>query len=198
MSKQIIVEQIEEAEKQRKELFALQAPINKKLVSNSKKLDKLRNKLSVVELAETRTSEQEIEYYLSEEYDEGMVKHTARESFWREFGLHRGGMRRETKQSYLEVALTYNDEKSLEKNLKALEKVLPYIKSIEGYKKIGIFEHTLSEFGSYELLIKKDEYSVSHYYGYNKDKFKTLRAALEYIQKNHWYDGKETDGEEDY
>ena len=79
-----------------------------------------------------------------------------------------------------------------------LDFFLPYIKPTEGYKHVGVFEHTCSENGMYELR----EYGASDIcliktiYGREsvEARFEAWRAAFEYVQKHHWYgDDDETD-----
>jgi len=202
LSKDQIVETLNKAKSIRREYFAEKEQIDKKLTQNYKIIEKLRDQLTEIELKELKTEQEKIEYFLIAGDDlgeAGPVRYKAREEFWHNFGLHRAGSFRETNQVALSVKLTYGSEKSLAQQLKALDKVLPYIKpQNDGMKKLPIFEHTLSEFGSYWLRVSEDrkQYIIESRYRDEKE-FKSLADALKYIQKYHWYDGKDKE-DDDY
>ena len=118
-----------------------------------------------------------------------------RDKFWKNYcgnlGLYKSGYYAATNQINLSVKLTYGNQKSLDNHFKQITELLPHIKSQDdGYKHFDIFEHTLSRGCSYKLLINEKEYIISAGC-WSKEKFKDLKSALEYIQTNHWYDGKE-------
>jgi hypothetical protein len=74
---------------------------------------------------------------------------------------------------------------------KEWEEWIPFIKEIDGAKRISIFEHTLSEFASYELRVKNNKYIIAELRldrrGTDIATFKTLEEALSYIQEHHYY-----------
>lgn len=193
MEKQEILNKIQQVTQERESLFELKKPIDEKLHKTHNQLDRLRNQLSNLELKETRTEEETLIYFLTENDDEGMAKYKARDKYLYDLGLGRSGYHREIQQANIQIGLTYNDSKKLEKVLTSLEKVLPHVKPLEdGYKHISIIEHNLSQYGSYYLLIKDGEYKIASSYR-DISKYKTLRKALEYIQEQLWYDGRDNE-----
>lgn len=71
-----------------------------------------------------------------------------------------------------------------------LDLFLPYIRETDGYKKIGVFEFTLSADGMFELRqygiedirLIKTRYNVPS----ELQRFASWRAAFEYVRTNHW------------
>lgn len=123
-------------------------------------------------------------------------------------GLNRIGYNPKTNQTFIHIAL-YNrrDKKYQNKNTKtykSLITLLPHIKSMEdGYKLIGISEHTCSEHGVYQLKIKGDtpysdctiskttygrEYEVITFNGQNGSNENNLKKAFNYIKDNLYCD----------
>ena len=109
--------------------------------------------------------------------------------------------------------MTKGSQESYDKTLTSLKLLIPHLKSFEiknvregnlrgeinlTGKKIGIFEHTCSQFGVYNLFISdtgKKPYSILKTV-YNRttlmNSFATLEEIVKHIQENIWYDGGET------
>lgn len=100
----------------------------------------------------------------------------------------------ETNQEYLTVWLYKNTP--LEKQME-IKDFIPYIKPLnDGWKHVGIFEESLSEYDSYSLLIKEKEFKVVAARGYYKVpkegiKFDTLEKAMDFIRLNLYYQENE-------
>lgn len=87
--------------------------------------------------------------------------------------------------------------------------VLPYVKAVNGWKFVDIFEYTLSAYGCWALLINEDEtrYCVCSRPHVGKEprhpRFETdnIHAALEYIYKHHpytWENGSTEPDDDEY
>ena len=69
--------------------------------------------------------------------------------------------------------------------------ILPAIKSTDGIKILGIFEHSLSAYGVYELEISSASFDlVIHRYTRKsvEASFASLKDAIYYIKENHYYE----------
>ena len=82
----------------------------------------------------------------------------------------------------------------IKRGLKTLAPLLKPITNKHGLKDhffISIFEHTLSEHGTYHMLVAKDlseAVVIKSYYHQESVEFKgTLDATLKHIAEHHWY-----------
>lgn len=107
------------------------------------------------------------------------------------------GYRPSTMQRVIQISLykyAPDSAAKLEKTFNGLQKILPYIEPVDGWKAIDIFESTLSESGSYNLYVGEKVCELRKCtYGSERVIFKanSLLEALEYIQKHHPYDSKD-------
>lgn len=70
---------------------------------------------------------------------------------------------------------------------------MPYLKPVEGWLRVSIFERSLSASGSFKLLMKPDgtEFQcarVRYSQVVVEKSSNALREVLAYIQQNHYYD----------
>ena len=136
------------------------------------------------------TKEQEIEYFL---FEDGFVdgeRYKARQKYWNDKGWWKSGYSHEIQQVNLSLMLYKGDTANLEQTIKNVEEVLPFLKPLNGKKRLDIFEHTLSEDGSWTVEIDDESFDlVVHRYCRRsvEKQFKTLRELIEYIQENHYY-----------
>ena len=107
------------------------------------------------------------------------------------FGMDTGYYNSETDQMVVQISLKSNDTDGLKLVHDGLNEVIPHIIPSFGYKFIDIFEHTLSEDGSYSLRIYEKEHNqfklmVTRWHReslvYESD---NLMDVLAYIQKHH-------------
>lgn len=99
-------------------------------------------------------------------------------------GVYWGGQHIETEQPYLRII--FDQDKQL-----GIMSFVPYIKC----NQVGIFEHTLSQYGKYVLKNINEQPNLTiTTYGREKivKEFNTLDEALKYIYVNHPYNKKET------
>lgn len=165
----------------------------------SKKIEKLREEQELVEMKQPMKPEDEIEYFLFEDGRVSGERYKAREKFWNDKGLWHSGYFPEMSQIHLEIMLYKGVNDNLEKVFTTLEKVLPYIKTQNGVKRLGVFEHSLSENGSYTIEITDETFDlVVHRYGRKSlvKSFDNLLSLLQYVQQHHYYESSE-DGERD-
>lgn len=108
---------------------------------------------------------------------------------------------RDTGQRCLNVMLTRGSQESLEKTLAAIRELSGHYKpQPDGFVHYSVFENTLSESGSYYLLVSPDFASAmvtQHSYSRVTTLFEgDLKSAVAFVQENHWYDDPEEEGDE--
>lgn len=188
-------------EKEIASLLAKQAPLiaqrdnlTTQIVNIGKEIEKLREELELVQMKQPMTPEEEIEYFLFEDGCVSGERYKAREKFWNDKGLWHSGYFPEISQIHLEVMLYKGVNDNLENVFTTLEKVLPYVKTQNGVKRLGVFEHSLSENGSYTIEITDESFDlVVHRYGRKSavKSFDSLLSMLQYVQKHHYYESSE-------
>lgn len=126
--------------------------------------------------------------------DNGTVAYNELERQLAKFGMDTGTYNPETDQMVVQISLKSNDSDGLKLVHDGLNEVIPHIIPKFGYKFIDIFEHTLSEDGSYSLRIYEEEHNqfklmVTRWHResvvYESD---NLMDVLAYIQKHHHRD----------
>jgi len=188
-----IEKEIESNEEKREELFKKKAPIDRNLIRLSKRNSKLSDQITKIRATSKKT---DWEWLLQDDNaSNGMEKYHLRQNKLRELNLASSNIFPTTRQVQIRVALTKNDKESLPKTLKGLKKILKYVKPVEKFKRIDIFEHTLSEHGVYELLINEDknQYYIQCTRWTRVEilyKFDNLKDALEKIQNSYFYEDK--------
>lgn len=164
------------------------------IVKISKKIEKLREEQELAQMQQPMKPEDEIKYFLFEDGWVSGERYKARGKFWREKGLWHSGYFPEISQIHLEVMLYKGVNDNLQKVFTALEEVLPYLKVHNGVKRLGVFEHSLSEYGSYAIEIADESFDlVVHRYGRKSavKSFDNLLSLLQYVQKHHYYESSE-------
>jgi hypothetical protein len=198
---------IEELTKEREVILEQIKPFQDKVGSLYNEIQSLKAKLYAIDrdnMDHPEMSEDErIAYYLENDGDsKGMDHYKAKEKFWQKLGLWPSGYYPSIQQQGLRVML-YKDKHTNQQTIDIISKVLPHMKTIEGIdhnrpniKVFGIFEHTLSEYGSYSLFFDTDyeEWIVSIISWHTRrDVYVTesLEDVINYISENHSYDGDE-------
>lgn len=138
------------------------------------------------------TSKEEIEYYLFEDGTVSGSRYAEREKYWEDMGLSRFGYFPDRNQVSLKLMLTKGCEKSFQKTMETLEMILPHMKKgHDGNKKLGVFEYTLSEYGSYEIEVNNLGFFLNKWvYGTKRHlkTFESLEEIVRYAQEHHYYD----------
>ena len=187
-----LIKEIADIEAKREALFKIKKPIDESLVALHKQKEKAQDKLAIIQTAKPKTPEEEINYFLHSNGNEGQAKYNAGKKFFGDMGLNKSGIYPETGQVGLSLMMTKGCNKSYEKTLATINLLLPHMKPLnEGYKIFSIFEHTLSEYGCYSLFIHADgTFEVSKMAWHRRSteaKFNTLEEVITYIQVNHYY-----------
>lgn len=195
--------------KERDSIFEQIKPLNIKVQSLYDDIEELNGKLSEVERNEMDqsgiTEDARIAYYLENDGDtKGSEHYHATCKFWQDMGMRPDGYFPSINQKSLSVML-YKDKSTNAKTIDTITKTLPHMKTIDGIdeyrpniKVFGIFEHTLSEYGSYSLFFDTDteEWIVSIIvYRSRRDVYvtKSLDDVINYISEHHSYDFIEED-----
>lgn len=185
---------IAKLKKRREELFKLRKPIDKELTSSYEKIEKLKEDLDKLVL----DNMEGIDWAFLLNADNGMQSYKAFEKELGKFDLYGPNGTIKNKRCF-QIMLTKNSKESLDKVLKGLNILLPYLdyndfgKGYKHYKYVDIFEHTLSQWGSWYCLIdeEKNEYLLMcdrYHRTYKEKEFSTLKDLIVYIQENHYYE----------
>jgi len=191
----ILDSKIEELKEKQSELRKARGSMDKELSSLHKKIEKLQEKrdTSILKNGGSR-KKSDIEIMLDGN-PETTVMYEYQKKLFENIGLMNGGYSSSySGQTIIQIALNRRNNKKTAVVYAAVCKLLPYLKPYEKDSttiQIGIFEHTLAEFGPYYLYIEGNSaeskcYVSKHRY-YIEDRFDNLQDALKYIQKTLWY-----------
>ena len=110
---------------------------------------------------------------------------------WQVLGLDTSGYNGDIYQNIPQIKLTKEDNTKTDAQYHVLCKLLPFMKSHDGVKRVSIFEHTLSAGDVYSLHVYDNRVCLhTHYRGEIKT-FESLLEAMTYVQKNYWYESSE-------
>ena len=188
-----IDEELAELEAKRAVICAQISKLTEQSAALYDQCQKLREEIAEREIA--KSDRPNWPFLLKEQ--NSMVMYRALDKALHEFGMSSSGYRSATMQRAIQISLyKYHPESAakLQKTLEGLEKVLPYIEPIEGWRIIAILESTLSEHGVFDLYVGEKACELRKtVYGRERTVFKanSLLEALEYIQKHHPYDSKD-------
>ncbi len=125
-------------------------------------------------------------------HEESSVLYRERERQLALLHLHPSGYWADTGQKAIQITLTKNSDAKTKAVFDGLCLVLPHIIPDEdGYRRISIFESTLSQYGSWQLVGLTDNENGEFLLLCNrreKKRFPNLMEALIYCQKNCWYE----------
>ncbi len=195
----MIEEQIKELEEQIAYLHKRIEPLQQDILKKHKRVERLREKLSAQHEKEGKLDDIR---WLIENYepDRTSQKHYQALSNWAyTHGVYMSGYIPETNQPSFKVMMR-KDGSNLDQTIDTLNILLPILKPFrpEYYEGdgeviyISVFEHTLSEWGSYGMYVDPNgEWAkVDRICRYRGEVLfsGTIREALEYLAKNHWYE----------
>lgn len=193
-----IEEQIKQKEARRQEIFKIKEPLDEELVKLYNQIQKLKEKQTEAKLEEDMTLAEKVEWLLFEDgRSSDMKRYNECRNFFQEMGLLVGGYYPFSEQRAIEIMLYKGVQDNLDKTFEAISLVLPFIKPIndEGERRFKLFEHTLSEWGIYDLRFDKVgtwTLNKTTYGRKNVEKtFENLYDALKYCQKHHYYESSE-------
>ena len=198
--------EILEIETFRNELFKKQKKVNDQLRFFYDKIAKLNEKKDKIILNSDKKDD--LEWLMEFREPESKVKREQREKILKEYGLTGSGYNPQTNQHAIKLTINENDsDEKLENIEKGLLKILPIIKPFSHdfkepgmfknpLKMIGIFEHTLSQNGIYNLVVDPNNNNhcavICHSWSRisSKKEFNSLMDALKHIRKYHYYESK--------
>lgn len=144
------------------------------------------------QLVETKLDENpdDIAFLINYDYEgETSKSHTVLDNLAKQHGLrHHGGYWVKTMQLVLKIQLNHHQD--YHETLEGIKFFLPFIKPDEdGYAHFDIFEHTLSQYGSYTLKVKPNVLTGAIIMCNRRVNFSgTLEAALRQISEVLWYE----------
>lgn len=149
-------------------------------------------------LEEDMTLAKKVEWLLFEDGSSSdMKRYNECRNFFQEMGLLVGGYYPFSEQRAIEIMLYKGVQDNLDKTFEAISLVLPFIKPIndKGERRFKLFEHTLSEWGIYDLRFDKVGTWTLNKTTYGRknveETFENLYDALKYCQKHHYYESSE-------
>lgn len=197
-----IEKQIADKEARRAELFKLKEPIDKELMKLYEEITKLNEKLTKAKLNQEMSFEEKFEYLMFENgIGSDMERYREAEKMLSELGFHMGGYCPYSKQKCAQIMLYKGVNDNVEQVYENLVKILPLIKihNEKGEKRFKLFEHSLSENGVYELVLK-DNSTKLVVWRYHQENFikewANLKDALLYCQQHHYYESSFTEDKE--
>lgn len=190
--------QMKALEDERTKLFKKKKPIDDKLVKTYEELNKLVEQRDKLLVDGIDSQHPDWDFLLESNSHGSVIKSAARDRLLAPMGLRSSGYFEATQQVAIEIQLDYMQ--NIEKTLQGLRALRPHIKPVNNILRFGVFEHTLSAFGVYELYVAKEGEKcrlVKTTHGRQSDvsKFDNLRDALKYIAKHCWYQGKPAESE---
>lgn len=199
-----IEEKIKEKEARRQEIFKIKEPLDNELLKLYDEIQKLKKEQSEIKLKEDMTLGEKIEWLLFEDgYSSDTKRYKECQKFFNELGLRCSGYYPYSEQKALEVMLYKGVQDNLDKTFKALNLVIPFIKPINdrGERRLKLFEHTLSEWGIYDLKQSKEGVWTLNKTTYGRERvektFENLYDALKYCQQHHYYESSEYEDNEE-
>jgi hypothetical protein len=183
----------EELEKEKQKLEKDLESLRKNYKTLMTKLTKTTNRISEIdsELDKRNLKGNDIEKLL-ETFPETETKEKLLRDLLSKFDLSAEGYFPDTGQRCIQISLEKDSKESLQKTYYGLKLLLPYLKPVkDGNIYVDIFESTLSRFGIYTLIIKKEKFEVEKTTcGHPETIYsnKDLKKVLEYIQKHHYYE----------
>jgi len=190
-----LTQQIERLEKEREELFAQRAPIDKAIEKNYGILEKLREKRGKMMVAQMPKDVIDFDLILNPDLKSQSLYREADRQVMR-LGLYRSGYFEVTKQACLKLMMYKNRPENLQKTYDSVMLALPHIKphpsgEFAGCKVFSIFESTLSAHGSYFFLVAEgNACKILRSYGTRYSEigsFSDIMTGLTYVQKKLYY-----------
>lgn len=123
----------------------------------------------------------------------GLERYKACNKALAEIGLMSSGYFPETNQRCVRICMHQEKAGEVEQVATSLELLMPYLKPIEGWLRVSIFERSLFSSGSFKLLMKPDGTEFQCVRGrYSQTAVEktssSLREVLAYIQQRHYYE----------
>jgi hypothetical protein len=182
-------------DKKREELFKIKEPIDKQLSSLYEKKEKLQNQIDTSRI--NRKGKIDWEWILHCDHSQSTAHYRAAKDAMAKLGLMNSGFYENTNQISISIVINKNEYKKIPKIMKSIDILLPFLKPVvDGFICFGIFEHTLSKHGIFQLKINKKlkGYISCTRYGHeevtigSKTDLSPLEDLLKYCAKELWYE----------
>lgn len=167
------------------------APLNDRIRKLNIRIADLKEEEALAFDATLLSREDQIKHFLFEDGSVAGERYSQRRAFWAKSFLSMNGYIPEVNQIQLRIMLYKNDEKNFNGTIDNLREVLPLIASVEGIKRVNIFEHNLSENGRYNLVTDDVKYWVERVYGYRTNTvFESVELydVMKFIKEDLWYE----------
>jgi hypothetical protein len=191
-----IIDKLQRLGQELKEAHDAMKPLQAKCSKLSGQISRLAEKRDLLKLA-TRPNPDEIDFDIilpKDGYGQTVANHKERERQLELLHLRASGVWTDTGQGAIQISLLKARSEKTKAVFDGLCVVLPHIvPNDQGMRRIGIFEHTLSQHGSWFLGVLGDNGSSETLLLCNNrenQRFTNLMAALEYCQEYHWYEEK--------
>lgn len=193
LTQQEIKVNIDNLQSVREFLFKQKKEIDRKLLDNYKSIEKLKELDSIKFLQKTDlTFKEKVDFLLFEDGHAPKNSHNECYSFFNSelSGLYVSGYFPFNNQKSIQIKLLKGVNCNIESVYNSLNKILDIIKPFndKGDKLFSLFEYTLSEYESYNIILNKDnEWKLVNGRYQTLEKFESMRQMLDYCQKHHYY-----------
>lgn len=182
-----LTSELVDMERQRDDLFAQRAPIDRKIEHVTKRIAHFNELIGEIMDEEGRKNGPDWKTLVRQE-DDGRTYYEYVQSQFASIGLGCEGYWSDTYDRNLRISMTKGSLESFDITKRAVELIAPLLTEKDGMVKFSIFEHTLSANGIYMLWVTKDSQRAK--VTLNRwDRFEgTLDEVLTRIQRDHYYD----------
>ncbi|GAB9152631.1 hypothetical protein BDS110ZK17_23700 [Bradyrhizobium diazoefficiens] len=182
-----LTSELVDMERQRDNLFAQRAPIDRKIEHVTKRIAHFNELIGEIMVEEGRKNGPDWKTLVRQE-DDGRKYYEYVQSQFEGIGLGCEGYWADTYDRNLRIKMTRGSQESFDITKRAIELIAPLLTEMDGMVRFSIFEHSLSANGIYMLWVTKDlrraKVTLNRW-----DKFEgTLDEVLTRIQRDHYYD----------
>lgn len=182
-----LTSELVDMERQRDNLFAQRAPIDRKIEHVTKRIAHFNELIGEIMVEEGRKNGPDWKMLVRQE-DDGRKYYEYVQSQFASIGLGCEGYWADTNDRNVRIKMTKGSKESFDITKRAIELIAPLLTEKDGMVRFSIFEHSLSASGIYLLWVAKDlghaKVTLNRW-----DRFEgTLDEVLMRIQRDHYYD----------
>ena len=183
-------QQLTQAQTQLHEIVVQMQPLQQRRHQQQTLIDSICSRMDEIRAASS--GEPDWAWLLEEDGSSKSVKYQARRQALKKWDLTGDTYFYAINQAAIRIAMRRGDDAQLERVMEGLSTLLPYLRPLpDGEVRINIMESTLSEYGTYYLLLSENQVQlVCKTYGSVRviKRFSQLREAVAYVQQNHCYE----------
>ena len=183
-------QQLTQAQTQLHEIVVQMQPLQQRRHQQQTLIDSICSRMDEIRAA--ASGEPDWAWLLEEDGSSKSVKFQARQQALKKWDLSGDTYFYAINQAAIRIAMRRGDDAQLERVMEGLSTLLPYLRPLpDGEVRINIMESTLSEYGTYYLLLSEDKVKfVCKTYGSVRriKRFSQLREAVAYVQQCHCYE----------